>query len=202
MPATALKYGSRVITLDRLEFRIACMELLRLAIADFRPNLIVGIPSGGMHVASAMLEAAPHLPVCAVTSRRPSTRHKTGAGIKTLVRVLPRAVQDQLRVMEHSLLAGRSSQPAGQTRELDQEELARLQATLQGLGTAPAILVVDDAVDSGATLAAVMDAVTGLAPPTAVIRSAAITQTTDRPLRAPDYALYDQLCRFPWSLDA
>lgn len=65
------------------------------------------------------------------------------------------------------------------------------------------ILIVDDAVDSGATLLAVVEAVR-IDMPGAEVRSAVITQTTPSPVITPDYTLYNNrtLIRFPWSMDA
>jgi hypoxanthine phosphoribosyltransferase len=65
------------------------------------------------------------------------------------------------------------------------------------------VLVVDDAVDSGATLIAVLDAVYKAAG-SSKVRSAAITVTTENPMVMPDYYLYhdETLIRFPWSIDA
>lgn len=75
---------------------------------------------------------------------------------------------------------------------------------LEIAGSAPArILVVDDAVDSGATLRTVIATIRSTWPD-AEIRSAVLTVTRSRPLILPDYTLYPRgtLLRFPWSLDA
>jgi hypoxanthine phosphoribosyltransferase len=86
--------------------------------------------------------------------------------------------------------------------KFDQTELDILDDWLREVGPNPSIVVVDDAVDSGATLARVLDAVSQRAPG-AEIRSAVVTVTTPEPWVTPRYTLYSrQLCRFPWSLDA
>ena len=65
------------------------------------------------------------------------------------------------------------------------------------------LLVVDDAVDSGVTLATVIDLLRNTCPDRTEIRSAVITVTLEEPRAEPDYALYrGVLCRFPWSFDA
>ncbi|MBC7799187.1 MAG: hypothetical protein H7Z10_01075, partial [Gemmatimonadaceae bacterium] len=82
-------------------------------------------------------------------------------------------------------------------------EQQAMRAWFAAAGPAPAVLIVDDAVDSGATLAAVLAEVRRLAPPGARIETAAITVTTAAPIATPDHALFNrQLCRFPWSMDA
>ena len=123
--------------------------------------------------------------------------------IKKLIAALPRPVVDRLRVIEHKILT--KKQPArapADNYSFDQRELALLDDWLREAGPNPRIVVVDDAVDTGATLARVLDAVAHRAPD-AEIRSAVITVTTERPWATPRYTLYRrQLCRFPWSLDA
>jgi hypoxanthine phosphoribosyltransferase len=65
------------------------------------------------------------------------------------------------------------------------------------------VLIVDDSVDTGATMLHVMDTLRRQAGVPVTLATAAITVTTERPLVAPDYVLLrQQLCRFPWSLDA
>lgn len=65
------------------------------------------------------------------------------------------------------------------------------------------LLVVDDAVDSGVTLATVLNVLRALCPAGTEIRSAVVTVTLDGPLIQPDFALHRGiLCRFPWSFDA
>lgn len=193
-----------VITLSRVEFRSACANLMTLAERDGRPDMIVGIPTGGMYVAVAMLDSLMELPVYPVRCRRPSTRRKQGSAIKSLVANLPRPVADRMRLIEHAMLTARAtSAPESRGYRIDEEQLDSLGAAMRAAGPHPSVLVVDDAVDTGATLAMVMEAVDARAPSGARIRSAAIVQTTVSPLISPDYVLYhNQLCRFPWSLDA
>jgi hypoxanthine phosphoribosyltransferase len=65
------------------------------------------------------------------------------------------------------------------------------------------VMVVDDAVDSGVTLAAVLRTLRESCPPGTELRTAAITVTRPSPAVEPDYALWrGVLCRFPWSFDA
>lgn len=66
---------------------------------------------------------------------------------------------------------------------------------------AKTILVVDDAVDSGATMQAVVGAVKK-ANPAAHVVTAAVVVTTKTPVVRPDFHLYDKvLIRFPWAHD-
>lgn len=64
------------------------------------------------------------------------------------------------------------------------------------------ILVVDDAVDSGATARGILDAIHRL-PGQRLTALAVITVTTPHPVVKVDFALYTNrtLIRFPWSKD-
>lgn len=201
MQAAAMRRG--VVTLDREAFAAACSQLMEMVCGQGKPQMIVGIPTGGMYVAEAMSDAASWLPIFPLTCRRPSTRHKRAHGLKTLVRSLPRPVLDRLRLIEHAVLTRQPKAPPQGSFRIDDTELDVLRDAVAAAGARPSILVVDDAVDTGTTLSVVLDAVRRCAPHAATIRSAAITVTTEHPLISPDYALYSrQLCRFPWSLDA
>ncbi len=184
-------------------FANACAELQRQVDARFRPTLLIGIRTGGYTVALAMQSsAARDLSVSPLTCRRASTRTKAGVpGLAAVLTRLPVPMLDQLRRLEHRLLTGRK-RPLGE-RTLDPDEAAALQAQLTSLPSGSCVVAVDDAVDSGATLAMVMAFARGASPPGVSIHSAAITVTTDEPAVRPDVALYQGvLCRFPWSFDA
>lgn len=191
--------------MDRAGFDDACATLMRLVLQEGRPDALIAIPTGGLHVAEAMAHTVGgRIPILSLTCRRATTPYKQGmAAFKSLVTSLPRPIVDRLRVWEHAVLTRRSRPAAPTGYRFDRDELARLSAWLAAAGGSPSLVVVDDAVDSGATLSQVMDVVHRHAPPGARIRSAAITVTTRQPLVTPHHALYHgQLCRFPWSLDA
>lgn len=194
-----------VVTFDKDAFDEACATLMRLAVHEGCPDLLIGIKTGGLHVANSMAKAVGYsVPVLAITCRRPSSQYKSGlAGLKKLLTRLPRPVIDLLRVVEHKLLTGRAPSENIGDYQFDLAELAELERWLARSGPRPALLIVDDAIDTGTTLSLVLDAVRRRAPTEAKIASAVITVTTQRPRVLPDLTLYSgQLCRFPWSLDA
>src|SRR5437763_6059020 len=172
-----------VVSLDRKRFNDVCAELMRHVSDDRRPDALVGIRTGGLVVAESMAKAAGgDMPVLAVTCRRPSSRHKPKSSTaRRLVAALPRPVLDQFRLVEHALLTRKPAAPACGEYQFGESELDRLAAWIAAAGGRPSLLIVDDAVDSGATLAVVLDAVRRRAPSDASIRSAAITVTTARP---------------------
>ncbi len=194
---------TRVQSLTGSSFADACAELQRQVDDRFAPALLIGIRTGGYTVAMAMRDAATRvLDVAPLTCRRASTRTKAGVpGFAAVLTRLPTPVLDQLRRFEHRLLTSRKRTPGERT--LDSAEASALRARLAALPTGSRVVAVDDAVDSGATLAAVMAFARDAAPAGVKIHSAAITVTTDKPMSQPDITLYHGiLCRFPWSFDA
>jgi len=205
MSNLAVSERRAVLDLDRAAFDDVCAELLQLASEGQRPDALIAIPTGGLIVGQSMARAAGgDMPILSLTCRRPSTKLKSGGSVvRRVVSGLPRPIVDRLRVAEHALLTRRpATQPAAPYRFVD-HELDSLVRWLAAAPKPPSLLIVDDAVDSGATLSQVVDAVRRYAPSGARIRSAVITVTTEWPLVRPDFAMFNrQLCRFPWSLDA
>lgn len=170
--------------------------------AGFVPELVIGIRTGGYVVAEKMKPLLdPSVAILPFTCRRPGTKRKSKPGVKLLLRYLPYMLADRLRVVEHLLRMARKSSPSSLALAPDGAESDAIAAQIKALGTTPKILIVDDAVDSGRTLAAVEDAIRALAP-SATVKSAAITVTMPTPIRNPEFSLYRYaLCRFPWSFD-
>lgn len=181
----------KVVTLDSEKFADSCRCLAAMVEqGGFSPDVLVGIRTGGEHVARAMLPAffkAPRMEC--VELRRPTTASKSR--VRGLLSRLPRCVADLLRIVESKVLSMRNPR----RRPFD-----NLPQSLRSLAGAR-VLIVDDAVDSGATMLAVTEAIRA-ANPQARVMTAAITLTTRRPLIAPDYSLFKTLVRFPWSMDA
>lgn len=192
-----------VRTLDGDSFADACASLLQLVEKTYRPDLLVGIRTGGLVVAEAMIRATgQQLTIAPLTCRRPGTQAKSQSmALRLLLRALPRQINNLLRVLEVRLLSSR------RRRKDVQQSVDRTEAAAIGKSTghngAMRLLVVDDAVDSGVTLATVMRELRAICPPETEIRSAAITVTLNNPVAEPDFSLYRHVvCRFPWSFDA
>ncbi len=193
-----------VQTLDERGLQAAAHQLAAQVQQDFRPNIVLGVRTGGYIVADLMMEALPvEAILLPITCRRPSTGKKQKfSAVKDMLKALPQPITDQLRVIEHRMLTQRRSPQPLSAFTPDAEELAQITHLLSLRGAEARVLVVDDAVDSGATLRAVLDTVAEILPPDAVLKSAALTVTTTDPLAEPDYSAYRYvLCRFPWSLD-
>jgi hypoxanthine phosphoribosyltransferase len=190
--------------LDAPRFESACASLMHRVLADFRPDLLVGIRTGGLVVAQAMARAAPaQLAVMPLTCRRASTGVKSRfKALPTILAALPQPAVDILRWLEHRLLTSRRRSNT-KVQHIDHAEAAEIGHHLAQHPAAQRVLVVDDAVDSGVTLATVLRILRETCPENTQLRSAVVTVTLAQPLAEPDYLLYrGVLCRFPWSFDA
>ncbi len=202
--ASSTWLGAPLVTLKGTDFSIACADLMRLVELDYSPDAIIGIRTGGLTVATAMgIVARSPAPVLPLTSRRVTTATKSHLPLlRSVLGNLPRPVVDALRRIEHRFVTAGRLQPGRQQR-VDEAEVAAIAAHLATLRKPARLLVVDDAVDSGTTLASVLRVLSEIFPAGGEIRSAAITQTLKSPLVIPDYVLFrGTLCRFPWSFDA
>jgi len=176
---------------------------MRMVAVDYSPTLLVGIRTGGLVVAEMMARTAAAVPVLPLTCRRGGTATKSRIPfLHALLGALPRRAVDALRLLEHRILSPRRKRLAT-APHIDHAEAAVIGARLAAAHQAHRLLVVDDAVDSGVTLATVIELLRATCPPQTEIRSAVITVTLEEPRAEPDYTLYrGVLCRFPWSFDA
>jgi len=190
--------------LDAGKFTSACAALMHRVLEGFRPDLLVGVRTGGLVVAEAMARAAwPSVIVLPLTCRRAGTDMKSRIRLlPTILALLPRPAVDGLRWLEHHLVSTRRrARPTVQ--HIDHAEAEAIGRHLTQISASPRVLVVDDAVDSGVTLATVLRLLREASPPDTQFRSAVVTVTLDQPLVEPDFVLYrGVLCRFPWSFDA
>lgn len=181
----------RVITLDKHGFAEACKALEQQS-RGFAPDLVVGIQHGGAEVSRAIFGEVAH---AEVKCQRATTAGKRKAErLFAVVRRLPLWMRDALRVAEACWLKRRKAVP----------EKVCLQEDVAGkVRNAERILVVDDAIDSGATVRAVLNALEEVDGHRDVA-VAVIAVTTRDPIVNAEFALYrgDTLVRFPWSMDA
>ena len=181
----------KVITLTRDTFPQACQQLA--AKIGACPDVLVAIRTGGAYLGAELCRVwqLPPERYVEVELQRPSTAAKQGL-IARIISRLPRKVADWLRVVEATVLSWMPRKP--RRFEYTAEQLARLP---QGAR----ILVVDDAVDSGMTMQAVVNATAAAIG--SVPATAAIVVTCADPAIRPDFSLYNNvLIRFPWSKDA
>lgn len=199
----------RIRTVGRAQFRNDCGRLWDSVERECSPTVVVGIRSGGWWVAKEMNLArsdsgAVFLPL---TCRRPGTAAKERSQLfRFLVRVLPYFVLNELRRLEYYFVTlPRCRSARGGMHNTPLIESAELSAIRQATALLPAgacVLVVDDSLDSGATLWNVMTALRDVVPADVRILTAAFTVLGPSPIVPADFSLYQRInCRFPWSFD-
>lgn len=182
----------KVITIDKDDFGRYCRSL-ELKCESFRPDLVIGIATGGDYVAEKMFIDIPH---ASIKLRRPTSESKDASKhLFRILRHLPRPLLDIFRICEAWLL---------RFRKIDILRDVHIPENLKAsIINSHRILVVDDAVDSGGTLKSIVNALNRLKTDNCVVKSAVITVTTDNPVIIPDFYLFANrtLIRFPWSKD-
>lgn len=191
-----------VVTLNPILLAKACSQLsLRVKAESIDPSLIIGIREGGAEVARLMRNDFPEAAYCEVRLSRPSSQQKSQGLTQRLLRSMPVWLCNVLRIVESRVNEWRSKEKEpvriGEIHLPD--DVASL---LKDLGEKATVLLVDDAIDTGATI---LQARRQLLEkfPDITLRVAVITVTTQYPLCDADFCLYHNrtLCRFPWSND-
>lgn len=133
-----------------------------------------------------------------VSLSRPGTRQKSNGLTHRLLQHLPLWMCDTLRIVESRINEWRSK--GEEPIRLGEIRLPNdIAATLS---PSPLVLLVDDAIDTGATIQqARLQLLKQF--PDITLRVAVITVTIPHPLCDADFCLYHNrtLCRFPWSND-
>jgi len=194
----------RVVTLDRDAFERHACRLAALVSADSsaRFDAVVGVKRGGTVVCDAFcrhFSKDSYALRTDVSLQRPSTKLKTGT-VNKILKKLPVKLLDMMRMLESRLMSVRRR--FAKNRIVPDvvlpDELVRALCENQQ----PKILIIDDAIDSGDTLYAVIKSLTGINSLVRV-KVAVMTVTTSKPIVYADYSLYSNhtLIRFPWSND-
>lgn len=193
----------RVITFTENELQCEVNLLFqKVRCSGFTPNIIVGIRTGGEHVARMGISEFPGAKMLILEKKRKSTKLKRKTKISLLLRRFPYFVTDRLRILEHRVRERELRQLGGdRTHSPEHTEVVPVTS-----GDVPTdhmkILVVDDAVDTGRTMAAVVRYLQKEYL-NSEIRTLAIAKTMHGPEIEPDYIRtgYGTLIRFYWSED-
>ncbi len=190
-----------VVTFNPTLLAEACHQLsCRVKAGGFTPSLLIGIQHGGAEVARRMRNDFPEAAYCEVRLSRPGTRQKSQGLAHRLLQHLPLWICNTLRIVESRVNEWRSKgkDPVRiGTIRLPQDIASNLSNPSN-----PSILLIDDAIDTGATIQqARLQLLKQF--PDITIRVAVITVTIPHPLCDADFCLYHNrtLCRFPWSND-
>lgn len=193
----------RVLTLNEISLEEHARRLAGMVEKDsgFRPNAVVGVRRGGSVVCDAFCRHFPSSRYglrCDVCKQRASTKRKSGK-VSAILKRLPYGMLNIMRMAESALLSlthrQSSLKPASVEIPAELMQILKIQKN-------PEILIIDDAIDSGLTVCAVIDSLKKVNPD-ATVKVAVITVTTNSPLVNADYFIYNNrtLIRFPWSED-
>lgn len=170
---------------------------------SYQKILILGIAEGGIPVAEIVHQFFKDLTKNEVSLdfikvQRPSTKQKkenlkTEKTLRFIFSILPIFLLNYLRILEHKKLSKRSKPDL--EREIKwNEELNFSRFDL--------ILIVDDAVDSGASMKITLNFVKEKVKNSTILKTVSVVVTQKNPVYMPDYFQFrDVLIRFPWSLD-
>lgn len=194
----------QVLTLDPTALDRQAARLARMVEEDSTDlfDAIVAVKRGGSFVCDAFCRHFPKERYGArydVTLQRPSTKRKNGV-VSRMLKRLPLCILDIMRMAESSMLSlQRKVKGAADTATVELPE--GLEKILKEKGN-PKILVIDDAIDSGNTLSAIVNTLREMNN-TVKVCIAVMTETTRDPGIRADYSLYRNrtLIRFPWSND-
>lgn len=196
-----------VVTFTPALLAEACSQLsCRVKAGGFTPSLLIGIQHGGAEVARRMRNDFPEAAYCEVRLSRPGTEQKSQGLAHRLLQHLPLWLCDALRIVESRVNEWRSKgkDPVRiGTIRLPQDITAILSNPSNFSNPSyPSILLIDDAIDTGATIQqARLQLLKQF--PDITLRVAVITVTIPHPICDADFYLYHNrtLCRFPWSND-
>lgn len=181
----------RVITLNENRVKECCHQLGKEIIqTGFNPDLVLGVKTGGAELARFLhpLFSASHLDYCSIKRESKNSRANK---FKKHLKKFPRPVLNLLRIMEAKFF-------------FRSKERTHIEEVIlpEGIEKYSRILIVDDAIDTGATINSLINELESKNNKSE-IRVAVFTVTLTDPSIRPDFTLFDKniLLRFPWSKD-
>lgn len=192
----------KVVTILDKAFDETCRDLAKQVDSSYKPDLIIGVLTGGGFVGQRVYKhfaSLGNVLYAEISIERATTGIKTRYGLKKILRLLPEGLLNVLRVIEVLLLelkamiftpkrAGEIVLSAAIDKELSQGNKK--------------VLVVDDCVDTGATLLKVSDFLKEKYPSSNQVKFAVVTKAHRKALLEVDFFLFNRvLIRFPWSMD-
>lgn len=192
----------RVKTLLGDNFTQSCQLLGENVRKDFLPDFIIGVLTGGGYVgkeiSKKLSEYSKHQYI-EIRVQRKDTKKKENGIRHVILQNLPIFLLNWLRMLEMIVedLKARKNNPKREGKvELPNDIDQLLKSGKHN------VLIVDDAIDTGATLKLIKETLEVKYPLTDT-RIAVITVTSNHPLIDADYCLFHDrtLVRFPWSND-
>lgn len=181
--------GFKILNLDTVLFAEKCQELETLVRESaFEPDLVIAIPRSGLRMLPYVFPDKPQNNVVLPPRKKDGIKKY----IMQYIAKSPQWFKDLLRIVHAKWLVSRRNRI-----DIDAIGLPEPEADFKR------ILIIDDAVDSGATMLAVVESFKKKYPEIE-LRTAVLTVTGRKPAFIPDYSLYNNstLIRTPWSPDS
>lgn len=191
----------KVKTLYTEDFNKECLLLGHDIFADYDPDVIIGVLNGGGYVGRQIEQVSPkETTYVEVKIQRDGTTKKEKGLIHRILQSLPYGVLNILRILESIVLEYKSKK--NNTKRKGTIKLPDNVVSFLSDGENKKVLLVDDAIDSGATLLLIKQYLMSKFE-NIDVKIAVITITTKQPLVVADYYRYYNrtLIRFPWSND-
>ena len=191
----------KVKTLYTEDFNKECLLLGHDIFADYDPDVIIGVLNGGGYVGRQIVQVSPkETTYVEVKIQRDGTTKKEKGLIHRTLQSLPYGVLNILRILESIVLEYKSKK--NNTKRKGTIKLPDNVVSFLSDGENKKVLLVDDAIDSGATLLLIKQYLMSKFE-NIDVKIAVITITTKQPLVVADYYRYHNrtLIRFPWSND-
>ncbi len=192
----------QVLTLNKIALDAQSKELAKKILeASWRPELIIGIKTGGIYVAKPLrdeLQKRYETLYSEVSLSRPSTQKKKKFKVDKILKKLPYFLLNALRNLEVFIFEKSKAKSYVNSREND---IQIDDALHQQILSCSKILLIDDAIDTGTTIVAIKNRFLALNRD-AEIQVAVLTTTHRTPFINADFSLYDRvLLRCPWAQD-
>ncbi len=190
----------KVINLLGPDFGNAC-ERLKFKVAEsYEPDLVIGIATGGAVVVDNM-KYGNEKKIVIIKRQRPFTKVKKKVKLEVWLPYLPQWLNNIIRRLELNFNEYCFNKKDRKINE-KKSELLILKGSIEDFSEAKKILMVDDSVDSGATLTECIDFIRPFIKADAEIRTASLNVTFKNPVIPPTYTLYPQaIIRYPWASD-
>ena len=176
----------KVVSLLGSAFAESCRLLAQKISKDYNPDLVIGVLTGGGYVGKEVFSSLPHTKkrlYIETRIQRTNTKTKEKSIIRQIFKYSPIFLLDWMRMLEAVI-------------SFPQDVDSLLKSELKN------VLLIDDAIDSGATLHLLKEYLEKHYA-NIVVKIAVITVTTPNPIVDADYFLFHDrvLVRFPWSND-
>ena len=193
----------KVITLSQKALKRESLSLCKRIQEDkFAPDIIIGIATGGIYISQPIKECFEekgwHGFYAEIKLSRHTTKIKKRTNIKSVLQKLPYPLLNRLRMFEVTFFEKLKSHQYNTNKE---SKIQLPQKLKEEIKNASSLLLIDDAIDTGATVLAIKNVIASLNP-NITIKVAVLTVTHKHPYIEPDYTNYKRaLLRCPWAED-